>query len=79
MERPEEGAQVGATFSCIIADQMYRTRIGDRYFYKNRNQPKPFTSEQIKEIEKSSLARVMCDNSDVDMMQPDAFRSISET
>ncbi|CAH0553303.1 unnamed protein product [Brassicogethes aeneus] len=79
LEKPDEDAQIGPTFSCIISDQMYRTKVGDKYFYKNRNQPKPFTPKKVKEIEKTSLARVICDNSDnIQMMQPNAFKHISQ-
>ena len=33
LERPVPGSLLGPTFSCIIADQMFRARAGDRFFY----------------------------------------------
>nr|CAI5831137.1 unnamed protein product [Callosobruchus analis] len=78
-ETSEPSSVFGPTFSCIVADQLLRTRRGDRYFYSNPWQPKPFTSEQLKEIKKTTLARIICDNADdVKQMQPDAFRKLSE-
>lgn len=79
IEKPIGASLLGPTFSCIIGEQMLRTRRGDRFFYTNPNQPKPFTKIQLKEIQKSSLARIFCDNSDqIRMMQPNVYESISE-
>ncbi|XP_076259221.1 salivary peroxidase/catechol oxidase-like isoform X3 [Rhynchophorus ferrugineus] len=80
LEKPKKNALFGHTFSCIVADQMIRTRKGDRYFYDNKDQPKPFTEEQIGQIEKVTLARIMCDNGDdIKRMQPKVFESISSS
>ncbi|KAJ8930106.1 hypothetical protein NQ314_017134 [Rhamnusium bicolor] len=74
MENPEEGSLLGPTFSCIIADQFMRTKKGDRYFYTNENQPRPFAMSQLSEIKKVTLARIFCDNADnITMMQPNVF------
>lgn len=67
----------GPTLSCIISDQFLRTRHGDRYYYKNENQPLPFSRAQIKEIEKVSLARIFCDNLDnFRKIQSNVFRKV---
>ena len=42
-ETPKKGSLLGPVFSAIIADQMATIRIGDRYFYDNKDQPFPFT------------------------------------
>ena len=34
-------------------------------------------SDQLAELGKVSLARILCDNSDIETMQPDAFRLVS--
>lgn len=44
LEMPAEGSKVGPTSQCIIADNFYRQRIGDRFFYDIRGQPGSFTS-----------------------------------
>lgn len=73
-ESPRRGALLGRTFAKIINLQMRRTRKGDNFFYDNPSQTYPFTSEQLEEIRKSSLARLLCDNSrNITKMQPNAF------
>ncbi|XP_077288379.1 salivary peroxidase/catechol oxidase-like [Arctopsyche grandis] len=61
-EQPRNGTFLGPTFSCLLREQMRRTRSGDRYFYTNIEQPEPFTQQQLEQIKKSSLARIICDN-----------------
>jgi len=56
-----EGARMGPTFMCIIADQFKRLRDGDRFWYEN---PDVFTMNQLVEIRQVTLGRVICDNSD---------------
>ncbi|KAI5728625.1 hypothetical protein M8J77_018738 [Diaphorina citri] len=73
-EVAQDGAIVGPTFRCILAEQFIRTRAGDRFFYDNPGQPSSFTKPQLDEIRKLSLARVMCDNSDhISTMQKYVF------
>uniref|UniRef100_A0A8D9FEH5 Peroxidase n=1 Tax=Cacopsylla melanoneura TaxID=428564 RepID=A0A8D9FEH5_9HEMI len=73
-EAPQDGAVVGPTFRCILAEQFIKTRAGDRFFYDNPGQPSSFSKRQLDEIRKANLARVMCDNSDhVATMQKSVF------
>ncbi|CAH2243362.1 jg21402 [Pararge aegeria aegeria] len=74
------GAQTGPTFLCILTEQFYRTRVGDRFFFENGADPDiAFTKNQLASIRKgSSIARILCDNSDnIRHMQPKAFQQIS--
>ncbi|XP_049871217.1 peroxidase-like [Pectinophora gossypiella] len=64
LETPVAGSIMGHTFQCIVAEQFYRTRVGDRFFYDNSEMPHSFTSAQLQEIKKASMARLMCDNTD---------------
>uniref|UniRef100_V5I8I5 Peroxidase n=1 Tax=Anoplophora glabripennis TaxID=217634 RepID=V5I8I5_ANOGL len=78
LENVEEGSIFGPTFSCIIADQFMRTKKGDRYFYTNEIQPKPFSVAQLNEIKKVTLARIFCDNgNNITSMQRDAFEKVN--
>ncbi|KAK4323954.1 hypothetical protein Pmani_005413, partial [Petrolisthes manimaculis] len=60
-ERPLKGAQVGPTLACILGDQFLRLKKGDRFWFENKSGPGAFTTEQLREIHKVSLARVLCD------------------
>ncbi|KAG6441696.1 hypothetical protein O3G_MSEX002010 [Manduca sexta] len=74
MERDVQGSILGHTFHCIVAEQFYRTRIGDRFFYDNGEMPHSFTPDQLREIKKTSMARLICDNTDgVYYVQKKAF------
>ncbi|BES92212.1 Animal haem peroxidase [Nesidiocoris tenuis] len=69
-ERPLPGSMIGPTFGCIIATQFSYARRGDRFWYELPNQPSSFTPEQLQEIRKVTMARVICDNTDlVDTIQ----------
>ncbi|KAF2367819.1 hypothetical protein FHG87_001411 [Trinorchestia longiramus] len=74
LEFPVAGALVGHTFLCILGDQFYRLKAGDRYFYENGGTHMAFNPAQLHEIRKVSLGRVLCDTSDnIAVMQPLAF------
>lgn len=73
-EAPVKGGVVGAVFACIFANTFIALRDGDRFYYENPNtNSTPFTAAQRAEIEKASLSRVICDNSDVKEIQRNAF------
>lgn len=63
---------VGPTFADIIADQFSKFRQGDNYFFEHGPDINPgaFTPAQLHEIKKSTLARLICDNSDNIQWQP---------
>uniref|UniRef100_A0A1I7XQN9 DUF2179 domain-containing protein n=1 Tax=Heterorhabditis bacteriophora TaxID=37862 RepID=A0A1I7XQN9_HETBA len=71
LEDPVVGGLVGTTLSCVIGEQFKRLRDGDRFFYENLG---VFTSTQLEQIRKSSLARIICDNGDhFELISQDAF------
>lgn len=76
LEQSHGDALVGPTFADIIADQFVRFRRGDRYFFEHGPEINPgaFTEGQLNEIRKTSLARLICDNSDhLQAVQMNAF------
>ena len=73
-ETPLPGARIGPTFACIFAITFKGLREGDRFYYEN---PGVFTPEQLDEIKKASLSRVVCDNGDdIRVAQPNAFSTV---
>ena len=69
-EEPIPGGEIGPTFACIFAITFNNLRNGDRFWYENDI----FTSEQLSEIQRTSLARILCDNGDaISTVQPNPF------
>ncbi|KAL1492796.1 hypothetical protein ABEB36_010982 [Hypothenemus hampei] len=67
-EKPLKENLLGPTFTCLILDQFKRLKFGDRFWYEN---PKVFTLTQLNEIRKTSLAGIICSNSDnIGTIQP---------
>ncbi|XP_019615365.1 PREDICTED: uncharacterized protein LOC109463095 [Branchiostoma belcheri] len=76
-EESVPGGVVGPTFACLIGLQFQALRKGDRFWFENRGQ---FTAAQLAEIRKTSLARILCDNTDgTTHMQPDVFMLPTQT
>ena len=47
MEKPMPGSLLGQTFSCIVADQMFRAMVGDRFFYSIENSATSFSQGEL--------------------------------
>lgn len=76
-EKPLEGSILGPTLTCLILDQFLRLKIGDRFWYEN---PQQFSQQQLNEIRKTTLAKIICDNSDgVDSVQKNVMESSDNT
>lgn len=78
LETPIPGAVVGETFAEIISDQFARLKGGDRYFYSEgpHTNPGHFTLPQLEEIQKITLAGLLCANANDRHsfhVQPQAF------
>merc|ERR1712223_1408406 len=61
-EKPLPGSMVGPTFACIIGKQFHNFRHGDRFWYENGGWPSSFTLEQLAEVRKMKLSRVLPDH-----------------
>ncbi|KAI6210404.1 hypothetical protein M3Y96_00324500 [Aphelenchoides besseyi] len=61
LEDPLPDALVGPTLGCVIGKQFRALRDGDRFYYENE---KILRADQIAEIRKITMARVLCDSSD---------------
>ncbi|CAH1398172.1 unnamed protein product [Nezara viridula] len=71
-EQVPDGATVGPTLRCLLAKQFKSLRSGDRHWFEN--DWAGFTKSQLNSIrEGASLARIICDNTEVKYVQPNAF------
>ncbi|CAD5212435.1 unnamed protein product [Bursaphelenchus okinawaensis] len=61
LEDPMPEALVGPTLGCVIGKQFKNLRDGDRFYWENEEIMRP---EQIKQIRRVTMARVLCDSSD---------------
>ncbi|EFX68245.1 hypothetical protein DAPPUDRAFT_330268 [Daphnia pulex] len=80
-EKPLPNAELGPTFAGIFAIQFLNLRRTDRFFYTNNiGQPTGFTSNQLEQIQKMSMARIICSNNDgtIKEIQPNVFRTPDE-
>ncbi|XP_061183345.1 peroxidase-like protein [Saccostrea echinata] len=80
-ERRLRGALIGPTFACILAYQFQQLKVGDRYWYENPHPIYGFSSEQLKELKKVSLAKVICstaEESQIMDIQPNLMKRRSK-
>ncbi|XP_056645270.1 peroxidasin homolog isoform X2 [Diorhabda sublineata] len=63
-EKPIKGSILGPTIMCLILDQFYRLKHGDRFWYENPHPPQGFAMDQLNELRKTTLANIICDNAD---------------
>ena len=74
LESIQTGSEMGPTATCLFLAQFNDSRRGDRFWYERDDPCTGFIMEQLTEIRKVTLARVICDNSDgVFTIQPKVF------
>ncbi|KAG8326981.1 hypothetical protein J6590_108411 [Homalodisca vitripennis] len=79
-EFPIEGGLVGPTITCLVSDQFKRLKQGDSFWYETDKKPQAFTPEQLDEIRKTTLAKIICDTSDeVTILQPEVMKSVNSS
>uniref|UniRef100_A0A8C9EJE9 Peroxidase n=1 Tax=Pavo cristatus TaxID=9049 RepID=A0A8C9EJE9_PAVCR len=66
--------RVGPLLACIIGTQFRNLRDGDRFWWEN---PGVFTPQQLEELTKISMSRVICDNTRIKKLPRDMFRASS--
>jgi peroxidase len=75
LEASHEDALVGTVFKCIIGDQFARLKKGDRFFYDlGLDQRTAFSAAQLDAIRTTTMARLLCENTDIEAVQPFAFK-----
>lgn len=77
MENPIQGGVVGPTFACIIANQFRDLKNGDRFYYENSQSgwstATAFTLAQLQQIKQITMARIICNDYSVGVIQPNPF------
>lgn len=73
-ERPLQGSVLGPTFSCVVASVFRALKFGDRFYYEHGKQAGSFRKDQLKEIRKVTLSRIICDNTNIEQIQRKVFR-----
>merc|ERR1719209_2267696 len=75
LENPHKKALLGPTDLCIIGDQFSRFKLADRFWFENGNEEESrFSLAQLDSLRDTSMARLICDNTDIKEIQPFAFR-----
>ncbi|KAG8189104.1 hypothetical protein JTE90_028647 [Oedothorax gibbosus] len=72
-ELPVNGGILGRTLTCIVSNQFSALKFGDRFWYENLQHPGALSAGQIAQIQKTTLAGVLCRNSDIRQIQRHAF------
>ncbi|XP_046388413.1 peroxidase-like [Ischnura elegans] len=74
VEKPYDEGLVGPIASCLIGEQFYRLRAGDRFFTAADGCKHSFTKEQLEAILATSFSSLICSSADgVTHMQSNPF------
>lgn len=72
-ERPNQGAVVGPTFTCIMGIQFYHLKYGDRFYFEHAGQSGSFSQAQLRELKKVTLGKIICENTRIDSVPENAM------
>ncbi|GIY85394.1 peroxidasin [Caerostris extrusa] len=76
--RPFMRGFVGPTFGAILGQQYKRVKFGDRYWFEHASQAGSFTPEQLVEIKRTSLARILCETTRIRKIQMEPFETLHQ-
>ncbi|XP_067679881.1 peroxidasin-like [Haliotis asinina] len=78
-EKSVKRGLLGPTFGFILGKQFESIRLGDRFWYERADKDRIFTPVQLAQIRRTSLARVICDNSNIHAVPRDVFKRTRHT
>ncbi|XP_064106255.1 LOW QUALITY PROTEIN: chorion peroxidase-like [Macrobrachium nipponense] len=61
-ENPIPGSILGHTMTCLIHNQFFRMKYGDRYWFEYKDSPGAFNPAQMEQLHNATLAMIMCNN-----------------
>ena len=65
LEKPfRPDSMIGITYTCLLKIQVKILRIADRFWFENSDPAARFTPNQLAELRKVSLTRIICDNTE---------------
>jgi len=65
-EKPSDDGFLGQTASWIVGKQFRDLKLGDRFYYESDNlKGNPFNQRQLDTIRETTVARILCDNTDL--------------
>ncbi|XP_054713172.1 peroxidase-like [Uloborus diversus] len=73
------GGFVGPTFGAVLGQQYKRVKFGDRYWFEHANQAGSFNPDQLLEIKRTTLARILCETTRITEIQMQPFRPPSSS
>ncbi|XP_052771017.1 peroxidase-like [Mya arenaria] len=73
-ETPVEGGVIGPLFSCIVGEQFYNLKYGDRFFYENKDKRTGFSQAQLNSIKTMTMSKLMCLHFHTPHVQMNPFR-----
>ena len=82
------GANLGATFACIVGGQFKHLKWGDRFFFTHNpgdlpptdpstSNPNPFTQSQLDNLRNRHLGDIICDNTNIAATRINVFQTTS--
>ncbi|KAG1686607.1 Chorion peroxidase [Nymphon striatum] len=83
LEKPISDGAVGETFACLMGKQFRIFMRSDRFFYTNGHNSTPeltghnYSKAVVGEFNKASLAKLICDNTDILWIQREAMQKVS--
>ncbi|CAC5366111.1 PXDN [Mytilus coruscus] len=80
-EDPLPGSRLGPTFTCILALQFRALKYGDRFFYEGNTplNPHPFTPQELEGFRPITMAKIICENTNIERIPQDVFLEPSES
>ena len=76
-EASADGAIVGPTFQCLIAEQFRRAKFGDRFFFTHESdaalKTQAFSDAQLANLKGRRLGDILCENTAFEKSKTNVF------